>query len=136
MRKLSLFFMALLPIAVEASPDVLPVGWRLPTQAEIDAVPMRGWSKTKFLRVDGDFNSDGNPDFVQLVKNDEIDGEGFAAYISTPSGYQWKIVTHFKYRNPSSSPTLRMGIAVAEPGEYKTACGKEYWKCQKGSRRN
>jgi len=132
MGMLRLIFVMLLPIAVQASPGSLPDGWRSPTQAEIDVVPMRSWSETKFLRVDGDFNLDGKQDYAQLVKNEEIDGEGFAVHISTPSGYEWKIVTHFEYRNPSSSPTLRMGIAIAEPGDYKTACGKGYWECKEG----
>ena len=34
--------------------------------------------------------------------------------------------------HPSSGPTLRMGIAIVEPGEYKTACGKGYFDCKKG----
>ena len=25
-----------------------------------------------------------------------------------------------------------MGIKTAEPGKYKTACGKGYWVCKKG----
>ena len=105
---------------------------RSPAQTEIDAVPRRSWSETKFLRVDGDFNSDGKLDFAQLIKNEKIDGEGFAVYISTPSGYEWHVVQQFEYKNPSSKPTLRMGVAIAEPGNYKTACGKGYWECKDG----
>jgi hypothetical protein len=132
MIKVALIFIILLPITVQAAMDALPNGWRLPTQAEIDAVPMRSWSETKFPRVDGDFNADGKRDFAQLVKNEKIDGEGFAVHISTPSGYEWQIVRHFEYKNPSSKPTLRMGISIAEPGDYKTACGKGYWECDEG----
>lgn len=122
----------LLPVMLHASSDTLPTGWRLPTQAEIDAVPMRSWSETKFLRLDGDFNSDGRQDIVQLVKSEEIDGEGFAVRLSTSLGYEWQIVRHFEYKKPSSKPTLRMGLSTVEPGNYKTACGKGYWECKEG----
>ena len=93
---------------------------------------MRSRSETKFLRVEGDFNSDGKQDSAQLVKSERIDGEGFAVHISTPTGYEWQIVRHFEYKKPSSKPTLRMGISIAEPGNYKTACAKGYWKCKEG----
>lgn len=132
MFKVAPILVLLFPMMLEASSDTLPTGWRLPTQTEIEAVPIRSWSETKFLRLDGDFNSDGKPDVAQLVKSEEIEGEGFAVRLSTPSGYEWRIVRHFEYKNPSSKPTLRMGLSIAEPGDYKTACGKGYWECKEG----
>jgi len=127
-----LLLLLTIPITVLASPDPLPDGWRLPTQAEINAVPMRSWSETKFLRVDGDFNSDGKLDFAQLVKSENSDGEGFAVYLSNPTGYEWQVVQNFMYKKRPSNPTLYMGLDIAEPGSYKTACGKGYWACKEG----
>ena len=128
----NLIFLLIFPFSVLATSITLPEGWRLPTQAEIDAVTMRSWSETKFLRVDGDFNSDGKLDYAQLIKNEMVDGEGFAVHLSTPAGYEWQVVQQFEYQNSPSKPSLYMGLSIANPGSYKTACGKGYWECKEG----
>ncbi len=112
--------------------ETLPNGWRLPTPGEVDVVPMRNWDESKFLKVEGDFNSDGISDIAQLVKSDVFEGEGFAVLLSSESGHQWQIVDSFEYKYTSTKPMLKMGLSLVKPGEYRTACGKGYWECNKG----
>ncbi len=121
-----------LPFVAHALPDNLPEGWRFPTQTEIDLVPMRSWSETKFLWASGDFNADGKIDTAHLIKDTKSLGEGFAVYLSTPSGFKWEIVKFYEYRSPPSGPRLTMGLSIVKPGEYKTACAKGYWECKEG----
>ncbi len=126
---LRLCLLLMLPISALASQSALPENWRFPTEAEIDAVPMRQWSETKFLRVDADFNADGIQDYAHLVKSTKFDGEGFAVYLSGTTGHAWRIIDSFEYDKSSSDPRMFMGISKAKPGQYKTACGKGYWEC-------
>ncbi len=129
---LRLFILLFLSFSAVASPTSLPAGCRLPTTTDIEAVPMRQWSDTNFLRVDADFNVDGTMDYAHLVKSTTYSGEGFAVYLSNQSGHAWTIIDSYEYDKSSPKQSLFMGISKANPGSYKTACGKGYWKCKEG----
>ena len=36
------------------------------------------------------------------------------------------------YEDSGETPPQRMGIGIASPDTYETACGKGYWECEKG----
>ncbi|MCP4237812.1 MAG: hypothetical protein GY770_30300 [Aestuariibacter sp.] len=132
MSRVIFILLVALSIGAQASSEELPNGWRFPTQAEIDIVPMRRWSETKFLIASADFNSDGEIDTARIIKDEDNIGEGFAVYLSGLDGFEWKIVKFYEYRSQQTAPMLRMGLSIVEPGNYKTACGKGYWDCKDG----
>ena len=129
MRITQFILMALLPCtALSAEP---PKGWRLPTEKELIAEPLRSKSPTNSAAVVGDFNGDGQTDYAYLFVSTVFDGEGLLVWLSTPTGYSWKVIDTTNRGESSHSVELEMGIDLAEPGEYKTACAKGYWECGK-----
>jgi len=115
--------------AVAASEMYIPTGWRLPTEKDItgDWAEFRKDNPHPYL-AQADFNGDG-------VRDD--------AYIAlSTQGTKWALFVNLnkKKRNPQvikldedsgeTSPQ-RMGVGIAEPDTYKTACGKGYWECEK-----
>lgn len=49
--------------------------------------------------------------------------------LSSPKGFIWKIVDQIDWGKEYPHVDLVMGIEVAQPGDYKTACGKGFWEC-------
>ena len=108
-----------------------PNGWRLPTDKELSGEPLREKSPTKNTKVINDLNKDGKADQAFLFKSTEFSGEGLLVYLSSADGYLWKVLFEIDWGKKYPNVDLIMGIDVAEPGEYKTACGKGYWECKK-----
>lgn len=106
-----------------------PAGWRVPTEKELAAEPLRNESPTKSAEVVGDFNGDGILDHAYLFKSTKFSGEGLAVRLSSPKGFIWKIVDQTDWGKEYPNVDLAMGIDLAKPGDYKTACAKGYWEC-------
>jgi hypothetical protein len=103
-------------------------GWRSPSQSDLgDDSEWRKESKDLYLLAKADFDGDGKEDEACLMINDKENKLGLFVFLS---------------RHGKTSPLLLdamsdkkwvevMGVAVAKPGAYKTACGKGYWACEK-----
>jgi hypothetical protein len=113
----------LLPFNVMAqhTPD-----WRVPTKS--DFADESGWrqnDKTLYLTVKADFDGDGKQDNVSLLINDKKNKMGLFAELSS-------LPDKIKLAEDDKTVIQIMGVTVAMPGKYKTACGKGYWACEKG----
>jgi len=120
-----LMLLALIPLPV-LSNDMS--GWRKPTKTELAGhIDWRKESKTLYLTAEADFDGDGKKDTASLLVNDKKNKMGLFVILG---------------RSKTASPLLldvmeishiqAMGIELAEPGEYETACGKGYFECKKG----
>jgi hypothetical protein len=77
-------------------------------------------SPTRFLRVTGDFDSDGKPDLAELLINPV--SSQFALFVKLSSTGKWQMLGE-----PYDENSLdRFGIDLVKPGKYETACGKGY----------
>jgi len=101
----------------------LPKGWRLPTKKELSQEPLRNKSSTKNIKVEADFNGDGKVDTALLLKNTSNQSEGLFVRLS---GYSWQLINQIKKK---VEIPYNLGISLASPNNYKTACGKGYGKC-------
>lgn len=128
MRSSSLTLLTLFTFSVYAIE--LPNGWRFPTEKELEANSMRSESFDKYAIVESDFNSDGKTDYAYLVKSTIFSGEGLLVKLSTPNGDTWKVLDKIDWGQEYLNVDLAMGIDLAKPGDYKTACSKGYWKCK------
>jgi len=122
----------LMPIYCAALEVVPPDGWRLPTEAEMADEPLRNESPTKNAIVVADFNGDGKQDYAYLFKSTKFSGEGLLVKLSSPQGYVWKVIAQTDWGDKYPSVELAMGIDLAKPGRYETACSKGYWACKAG----
>ncbi len=101
----------------------LPKGWRLPTEKELSQEPLRNKSSTKNIMVEADFNDDGKVDTALLLKSTSSHSEGLFVRLS---GYSWQLINQIKKKVDTP---FTVGISLASPKTYKTACGKGYGKC-------
>jgi len=92
----------------------LPSGWRLPTENELLAEPLRKHSPTMNAKIEGDFNGDGKTDYALLLKSTKFSGEGLAVKLSSSSGYSWQIVSKVSWGQEYPNINLVMGIDYAE----------------------
>jgi hypothetical protein len=108
----------------------LPEGWREPLNNEITDNIYMGRDKhpNKYLAAEADFNEDGIIDTAQLFVNDSINKMGLFVLISKQGNFERILLDQID----DKSSVGVMGLSVVEPGEYKTACGKGYWKCEEG----
>jgi hypothetical protein len=116
----------LIPLIVSAQDRS---GWRALTQSEL--AENLGWRKEDpnfYISVKADFDGDGKEDEARLLINDKENKMGLFVTLSSQ-----------KRANPllleaiDDKRTIEvMGIEVAKPGTYKTACGKGYWACERG----
>jgi len=100
--------------------------WRVPNKS--DFAGESGWrqnDKTLYLTAKADFDGDGKQDIVSILINDKINKMGLFAELSSKPG-------KIQLVEDDKTGIQVMGIAVAKPGKYKTACGKGYWACEKG----
>ena len=110
----------------------LPEGWRLPTEKELSYVSRKD-SPTKYARAIADFNGDGINDEALLLKSSTFSGEGLFVRLSNKRGdFKWIKLDVIDWGKQYPSVDLGMGIDIAKPGEYKTACGKGYFECNEG----
>lgn len=103
----------------------IPDGWRFPTKTELIDEPDRKDSPSLYTIATDDFNGDGKPDYAFLLRRTLYESEALVVKLSTSRGYNWKIL------DEQEGVTDYMGVAIAKPDKYKTACGKGYWDCAK-----
>jgi hypothetical protein len=107
----------------------LPEGWRFPTEKELSYVSRKD-SPTKHARAIADFNGDGINDEASLLKSTKFSGEGLFVRLSNKaSGFRWIELDVIDWGKQYPNVDLSMGVDIAKPGEYKTACGKGYFEC-------
>lgn len=111
----------------------LPEGWRYPTKEELSDELERGDSPTKYAKAVADFNGDGIDDQAYLLKSTKYSGEGLLVYLSDKQkGFRWLTLAKIDWGKKYPKVNLSMGVDIVSPGKYKTACGKGYFKCEKG----
>jgi hypothetical protein len=118
-------FVLLIPLALSAQNIA---GWRPPTQFEL--ADHLGWRKEDpnfYIKAKADFDGDGKEDEARLLINDKENKMGLFVELSSRPGKTMKLDEF-----DDKSWIEVMGIMVAKPGKYKTACGKGYVDCQKG----
>jgi hypothetical protein len=104
----------------------LPPGWRIPTSQEL-AIEV-GWEEAPnhAQSISADFDGDKKEDLAQLLLNDAKNKMALFVMLSSRN------FSPLLLDEMADKRTIHvMGIGVADPGEYKTACGKGYWKCEK-----
>lgn len=119
-----------IPVSCFSGEPLLPEGWRLPTS--IDTAPGQGWrneSSDLYLTIAADFNGDGLVDKSMLLVRKKVTGLALFAFVSQKDG---TAKAYLLDEIKSNEYIKVMGISVAKPGQYKTACGKGYFECQEG----
>lgn len=132
---LSLLFLSLFLINPSIAKEniMLPDGWRYPTAEELSEEDGRKDSPTKFAKAVADFNGDEMNDEAVLLKSMKFNGEGLFVRLSDKqNGFRWVKLDVIDWGQKYPKVNLSMGISIAKPGEYKTACGKGYFDCEKG----
>jgi hypothetical protein len=119
----------LLAISSELFAMELPKGWEYPSQEELSSDPNRKNSPSKYAKVVADLNNDGKNDMALLLKSTEFSGERLLARLSMPGGYKWLVLETINWGEKYPKVKLAMGLDLAKPGKYKTACAKGYWEC-------
>lgn len=110
----------------------LPDGWRYPTTEELSDEPGRKDSPTKLAKAIADFNGDGINDEAFLLKSTKFSGEGLFVHLSDKQKvFRWIKLDVIDWGPKYPKVNLSMGISIAKPGKYKTACGKGYFECKK-----
>jgi hypothetical protein len=111
----------------------MPDGWRFPTAEELSDDVNRKDSPTKYAKAVADFNGDGINDEAVLLKSTKFSGEGLFVRLSdNQNGFKWIELDVIDWGKKYPKVNLSMGIDIAKPGEYKTACGKGYFECKEG----
>ncbi len=110
----------------------LPEGWRFPTENELTYMSRKD-SPTRYSKAVADFNGDGINDEAFLLKSTKFSGEGLFVRLSDKQkGFKWIELDVIDWGKEYPKVDLSMGVDIAEPGDYKTACGKGYFECNKG----
>ena len=105
-----------------------PTGWRAPTTAELSREPLRGNLPTKYVEAKADFDGDGKEDHAAIFVADDGKSEGLFVRLSSVSAGKW---THVETVGHPSATAPVMGISIANPGAFRTTCGKGYSKCRR-----
>ncbi len=113
------------------APDLqIAKGWRSPTKTEVAG----GWEifakpdRPAYL-AQADFNGDGILDVAYIALATR--GKAWALFVNLNSTTSRPEIIKLD-EDRGETPPQTMGVSVAEPGKYKTACGKGYWKCERG----
>lgn len=131
MKSLLLVLSSLLgSISISNADPILPEGWRLPLKIEITNNISKGHDRDpyEYTVTKADFNGDGILDTAQLLVNDKANKMGLFVFLSKDSGFKTIQLDEMN----DKAYVDGMGLLVAKPGEYKTACGKGYWECKNG----
>jgi hypothetical protein len=119
----------LLPLLVPAQSAELmpPPGWRFPEETDYSG----SWQAFRTLipepfHVQADFNGDGLPDDAWIMLSTLHKGPCLFVFLAQQEGDP-KVIALDK--NPVTIKPQQMGIKLVQPGDYKTACGKGYYKC-------
>jgi len=119
-----------MPLSCFSEESSLPEGWRLPLPSE--TTTEQGWrseSPDRYLTTSADFNGDGIIDKAMLLVRKEGAGLGLFAFVSQKDRSAKSYLLD-EIQNPEYIRV--MGVSIAQPGKYKTACGKGYFECQDG----
>lgn len=119
---------SVLPLNPQAA--ILTPDWRAMTLADFkgtDQFEIRT-EHGGMLAATGDFDGDGTVDAAHLAKS--TDGGQFGLVILLDAKNLKSVIPY--YTTTSFDEIARQGIALAEPGDYETACGKGYWTCAVG----
>ena len=113
-----------------ASANSLPEGFRYPNEADRtgDWKDFRKEVPTPF-RAQADFNGDGLIDDVWLLLRTSNKGWGLFVFLSHKTTSPTVIKLE---EDDGQTAAQRLGVEVVQTGEYETACGKGYWKCEPG----
>jgi hypothetical protein len=116
----------LIPLLVLAQEEP-PIGWRFPEEADYGG----SWQAFRTaipepFHVQADFNGDGLPDDAWILFSSLDKAWGLFVLLARQEGYP-KVITLDK--NPGKIRPQYTGIKIVQPGDYKTACGKGYFKC-------
>ena len=102
-------------------------GWRSPLKSELTLDSSLGKERgDSLLRAQADFNGDSKIDVANILINDKENKMGLFVELG---GYPGQCFQLDEINDKSWAEI--MGISIAKPGNYKTACGKGYWKCKK-----
>jgi hypothetical protein len=105
----------------------LPLGWRVPTAEELaNDIDWRKEDPNRYLSVSGDFDGDKKQDSAQLLVNDARNSMALFVMLSS-NNYKPTLLDEMTDKRMITV----MGVALAKPADYKTACGKGYFKCEK-----
>ena len=107
--------------------------WLLPDPKDLDAQGWRASSPARFATLSADFDGDGKPDRAVLRVGTTGWKEGLFVQLSSVLPDMWQPVNSVVH--DEQSPRLVMGISLAPPGTYATACGKGYGRCEPGEPR-
>jgi hypothetical protein len=107
--------------------------WPRPSQQDLDADAWRAASPSRFAEVTADLDGDGRADHVMLGVGRTGWNEAALIQLSSVLLDQWQPLTSMVHDQQSSRPV--MGVRVASPGTYLTACGKDERKCTPGEPR-
>jgi len=128
-RRQNMRTLAILAAAVFSSPTYasdLPAGWRAPTASE--QVPSGGdWrsdSPARFLSARGNFFGSGHQSEARVLVR--VDGVEAGLHVKAPDG-QWIAALLFSVKSLATT-----GLSTFPAGDYKTACGKGYSRCEPG----
>ena len=99
----------------------LPSGWRRPTFTEAKG-KWRNKSRTRFLRVVGDFDGDRKPDVAELLVSNSSNQCGLFVRLSSQQN-DWQPVHH------ADGPIANLGISILPAKRYVTLCGSDPSAC-------
>jgi hypothetical protein len=101
----------------------LPSEWRLPTDEELSAEPLRKESPTRYARAVADFDADGTPDEAILVKSTRFSGEALLVQLSCGKGcIRWVTLDTTDWGPQYPNVPVSMGVDVLPPGTYEYIC--------------
>ena len=117
-----------LPMPLALFAQDLP-SWRSPAESELGE--HSAWRKEdpdRYLLVRADFDGDGKEDTARLVINDKENKMGMMVKLSTLGKAEPLLIE----TNSDKGAIKAIGIKIAKPGKYQTACGKGYYDCKNG----
>ncbi|OGR05390.1 MAG: hypothetical protein A2511_00425 [Deltaproteobacteria bacterium RIFOXYD12_FULL_50_9] len=118
----------LIAITAHADEIAFPTDWRLPTDEESEKgmLKWRNKDSNRYLAAIADFNGDGKNDKALMLVNDKTNKMRLYVFLSYyNNAIQAIILNEFEPKSWVSA----MGVSVANPGKYETACGKGYFEC-------
>ncbi len=125
MKSILIAIALLLPLELPAQDFT---DWRKPDNKELgNDYSWRKEDPNLYLTAKADFDGDGEKDKAFLLINGTENKMGLFVELSSQPGKKIKLD-----ESDDKGWIEVMGITVAKPGKYKTACGKGYFDCKKG----
>ena len=122
----AILFLLIIPFGLSAR-DIS--SWRTPGQNDLGQdSSWRMEDPDLYLIAKADFDGDGKEDVAHLLINDKENKVGLFVRLSSRKKAEPLLLEEIDDKNTIEI----MGVEVAKPGAYRTACGKGYWPCEKG----